>query len=434
MFFLDIGGPNSLNNFASSLQRAQLYIQQAAGEAGSIFDASKLGLSPCTSPAPSGSANDEAMDFGSPHDETTVALLAAHNSGRSSVSSVVGFGMSAAPQTIFNSVNTLMGIVMHSLPFGFKLTGCLDHQQDCPHLGRHLAANTYLHSYGDIAYVFGGARFHAFVTFTLTQDLLGVLLSLVIIFTRFTLSPSVDSIFFKLLILAITFFTSLLPSLLGVLCSSAVLVCIAFCGLMLRESPGSLLVPAPTSLWPSLVLDILLSLGLFMAPWGGYPKYDYCCKAAFLFTFLLDLALGAAGYVIFGELAMDSLTKNLMFNPNYPAWVSPACCSFLGLFLATKLALVVWPVITVAERMIPVKEPEFLSYKNGKRIPDHPGRVFLARVIVLGVLLVLVVLFTSSRKLMAFFGNSICFTICMTLPLMLHLKLNSDRLLPVLKA
>lgn len=475
-------------------------MEQAVGDNASVYGSAEMDLSPCTSPVPlsaesalidsetlhaqsgqghhygslhnhkpAANGSDPFRGFDFPHDEeTALEQSAASTSRRGSMSStIIGSGLSTAPQTIFNSVNTLMGIAMLSLPFAFKLTGWVlatvqlvlvawATNKTAKILGTILQKNKHLHSYGDIAFAYGGSRFHAFATFTFTLDLLGALLSLVLIFAdSFTiLFPTVNSFVFKLCILAVTFFTSFLPlstvsfiSLFGVLCSAAVLVCIAICGFFSPASPGSLLNPAPTSLWPTSLQGVLLSWGLFMSPWGGHPvfpelcrdmrhpkKYGQCCNAAFLFTFVLDFALASAGYLMFGALAKDSLTKNLMSNPAYPAWVSPAFCALLGLLLASKLALVVRPVITVAERMFPNDEPEYITYKNGKRTQETPIRAIFARLLVLGTLFLLAILFTSFGKIMAFFGSAICFTICLTLPLMFHLKFNDEDLSSVGKA
>lgn len=475
-------------------------MEQAVGESTSVYGSpASTDLSPCTSPVPFGvnsslidsqshqnqpnghqygstrpqrlavSSTDPFHGFDFPHDEeTAVEPSGSLSSRRGSISSaIIGFGLSTAPQTIFNSVNTLMGIAMLSLPFAFKLTGWVvasiqlvlvawATNKTAKILGTILRKHKHLHSYGDIAYAYGGTRFHAFATFTFTLDLLGALLSLVLIFADSfkIIFPAVNSFVFKLSILGLTFLTSFLPlstvsfiSLFGVLCSAAVLVCIAVCGFFSPVSPGSLLNPAPTSLWPTSFHDVLLSWGLFMSPWGGHPvfpelyrdmrhpqKYSLSCNTAFLFTFVLDFAIGAAGYLMFGALAKDSLIKNLMSNPAYPAWVSPAFCALLGLLLASKLALVVRPVITVAERMFPNDEPEYITYKNGKRTQETPMRAILARLLVLGTLFVLAILFTSFGKIMAFFGSAICFTICLTLPLMFHLKFNRDDMSIVGKA
>lgn len=492
--FLDIGGPNSITNFASSLQRAHIYMEQAINEESGLFGSpNSTDLSPCTSPrvviGNSGSqsllgdghnahgygsahhtrqmtCDDPFHNFDFPHDELAadsigLTLVPVRSRRESLSSAVVGFGSSTAPQTIFNSVNTLMGVAMLSLPFAFRITGWVVAlvqlllvawvtSKTAKILGSILQKNKHLHSYGDIAYAFGGSKFHAFATFTFTVDLLGALLSLVLIFAdSFSiLFPQVNSLVFKLCIVVITFCTSFLPlstvsfiSLVGVISSAAVLVCILICGFLSSTSPGSLISPAKTSIWPSSFSDILLSLGLFMSPWGGHPvfpelyrdmrhprKFNFCCNASFLFTFILDFAIGAAGYLMFGSNAKDSLTKNLMSNPAYPAWISPTFCFLLALLLASKLALVSRPVITVAERLLPKTEQKFITYQNGKKVQNFLPSAVMARVLVLGLLFGMSVLFTSFGQIMAFFGSAICFTICVTLPLMFHLKLNKEEL------
>ena len=123
--FLDIGGANSINKFASSYTRAQSYLGLSLVET-SLGQEVEGDLSPCTSlyDAATESAIDddhrddqEGLDqintFSFEHDENT-SLLSRRASKADSERLITGY--STAPQTIFNCINTLMGIGMLSLP------------------------------------------------------------------------------------------------------------------------------------------------------------------------------------------------------------------------------------------------------------------------------------------------------------------------------
>ncbi|SGZ48283.1 CIC11C00000000347 [Sungouiella intermedia] len=484
--FLDLGGPNSINNFASSYTRAQSFV-------GSTLADNVLAdeISPCTLNAQdeeSAIANiDEVLDspnagrkgllnshrgfenldtFHFPQDENTPLIHSRKNS-RSSIGSSVGFhNNSMAPQTIFNAVNTLMGIAMLSLSYGFRLSGWVvgtilllvcawTTSKTAKILGSILKKNKELVTYGDIAYSFGGSKFQVLATCIFMVDLLGAAVLLVLLFSdSFTLIfPDVSAGYFKVLVVAVTFILSFLPlamislvSLTGIISTIAILVLITLCGFLTKETPGSLLSPAPTNLWPNSLREVILSLGIFMAPWGGHPvfpelyrdmrhpkKFDYCCNVTFLFTFKFDYIIAIVGYLMFGQNCADTLTKNIMTNKSYPSWVKPFFSIFLGILPISKLALVTRPIVSVYESYFRMNEHSVVTYKNGRKVIPMTTTKFISRLVFLLFLLLVSFVFTSFGKVIAFLGSAICFTICVTLPLMFHLKLNADILTPLLR-
>lgn len=485
---MDIGGRNSLNNFASSYARAQSFVGSNLGENALVDE-----ISPCTLRAQedsmvrshsasgnittsegstldgsSGRHGNHLNDFHFTHEETTPLLGHRKHRTSSFASELVIFeNDSTAPQTIFNAVNTLMGIAMLSLAFGFRLSGWVlgtvllsvsawTTTYTAKVLGTILKKNQGLNTYGDIAFLFGGKKFQALATCIFVVDLMGASVLLVLLFSdSFTiLFPEVGAATFKTLLVIITFLLSFLPlamislvSLTGILSTVALLLLITACGFLTFESPGSLLSPTSTYLWPKSFTNVLLSLGVFMAPWGGHPvfpelyrdmrhpnKFGRCCNITFITTFLFDLFIGCVGFLMFGKDCEDSLTKNIMVNKNYPSWVNPLFCTFLGILPVSKLALVIRPIISVYESHFGMNQLLIITYENGKRVNKMTLPKFAARLGLAGLLLAISLSFTSFGKVIAFLGSAICFTICVTFPLMFHLKLNSDDLTPFLRA
>lgn len=485
--FLTVGGANSLSNFALSHQRAAIYQELAL-----------VDVSPCTSasdsavghledgpvppeaaagPADAGLGPDgrHLLDFafppvfeppgpGGPEHlalAETSLLLRKHRT--SSVFSLVPHaGSSTAPQTVLNAVNTLMGVSMLSLSFGLRLSGWVAGSAfflgsayittlTAKILGSILSRHRYCNSYGDIAHLAGGARFKALVTTTFTVDLLGALLTLILLFSDATLIlfPGHRPAYLKLFIMMVTFFLSFLPlsvvslvSLLGIVCTVGIITVISLCGLTTASLPGSLLHPAATHLWPSSTKGLLFSVGIFMSPWGGHPvfpelyrdmrhpaKYASSCNWAFAFTTLLDLFVGAVGILMYGDHVSDSLTKNILQNTS-SAWVKPAACVFISLLSVCKLALIVRPLLYVIEEVLAPA-----SAVNGRPRPAMPQRSSVvracARVMLMSLLLILSLAFTQFGQVVAFLGSAICCTICVTFPLVFHLKLNAHTLTPL---
>lgn len=479
--FLDQGGANSINNFASSYTRAQSYAGLSILEdADRLDDVSPL-LSPQPQPNPFESLNEDIISvpasqgfnhlatFHFPRseeaDENTPLnhhrLSSPSQRRRSgSVFSAIGGGSSTAPQTIFNSINTLMGIAVFSLSFGFRLSGWVlgvsllvlcsaINNFTAKVLGAILRKNPELQTYGDIAYLYGGKRTQIFATFTFTLDLLGASLSLILLFAdSFTLLfPSVSQDIFKLILVVITLFMSFMPlnvlsmvSLTGIMSTISILVLIVISGLLVKKGDeGSLLGPSATSLWPSSLLEVLLSIGIFMAPWGGHPvfpelykdmrhpkKFNNCCNVTFLSCLHLNLLVAVMGYLMFGNHVEDSLTKSLMGNKDLPSFINPLLCLFLGLLPISKLSLVVRPIISVYEKHFRLNDPNVISYKNGQKFQPLSFKKLSARVIFMTFLFTLSLIFTSFGKVVAFLGSAICCTICISLPLMFYLKFFKD--------
>lgn len=468
--FLDVGGANSLSNFASSFRRAQTYLGLA------ILENLGDNVSPCTLPVPDvlvdevmpeepaipestfpSRGYDHINTFSFPDEESH--LLTTVLSRASGVSNITG--SSTSPQTIFNAINTLLGIAMLSLSFGFRLSGWVlgtlilvvcawTTNKTAKILGAILRRNPTLYTYGDIAYLYGGRKAQILATATFTIDLIGALVSLVLLFgdSFSLLFPNVESVVFKLLIVFITFLMSFLPlsllslvSLAGIFCTFCVFLLIVFCGFITTASPGLLLNPASTYMWPQSASDVILSVGLFMAPWGGHPvfpelyrdmrhtsKYDHCCNITFLTTFVMDLLIAIVGFLMFGADCKDSLTKNIMLSTNYPAWVKPVLCLFLGLLPVSKLALIVRPIVSVYEGHLHINDESVIVYKEGKRIEPLTTKKVVARAIFCGLLFTASMVFTSFGKVIAFLGSAICISICVTLPLTFSLKFFADEM------
>lgn len=477
--FLDKGGANSISNFASAYARAQSFVGTSLAD-NELVDS----ISPCTL-HPQNELFEEALIDGAesavaghhvdnrafgdlhtfqfPHDETTPLV----RKGSVSSTGSVGFqSNSTAPQTIFNAVNTLMGIAMLSLAYGFRLSGWVvgtfllvasawTTSKTAKILGIILKKNKELLNYGDIAYLYGGPKFQALATFIFIIDLIGAAVLLVLLFSdSFTLLfLNVGAATFKIFVVTVTFVLSFLPlamislvSLTGIISTVANLVLITVCGFLSKDSPGSLLNAAPTNLWPSSLSAVALSLGIFMAPWGGHPvfpelyrdmrhtnKFDHCCNVAFLFCLKSDFLIAIIGYLMFGQNCQDSLTKNIMVNKSYPPWVNPLFCTFLGVLPISKLALVTRPIVSVYESHFKMNEHLVITYRNGRKVVPMTTTKFFSRLAFFLFLLAVSFIFTSFGKVIAFLGSAICFTICVTFPFMFHLKLNADELNPLLR-
>lgn len=467
---LDIGGPNSLNNFASSYTRAQHYLGSTLIEQGGNLMENEANVYPSYfglpsdeeaiseelahgGPSPRGSVSDSSSAVIGEATQLLTPQLSRISTKRSSFCIITG--NSTAPQTIFNSVNTLVGIGMLSLPYGFKLSGwllgsillvgsALSTNLTAKYLGRILRMHPHLLTYGDVAHEFGGKCFLYFVTFFFVIDLFGASLTLIILFAdSFQIVwPHINEL--KALIVAVVFVLSLLPlnvlsllSLLGILGTICIIIVIVVCGFLLNQSPGSLLIPATTTMFPTDPKNLLIALGIFMAPWGGHPvfpelyrdmrhpaKYSLTSNISFSITFALDYCIGALGYLMFGLAVNDSVVRSIMNNPHYPPYVNTLLCILMGILPVSKLPLVTKPIITSYENLLGLTPRYVLMDKEGQVVDTYGIGRIVARLVFCIVLLTTALLFTSFGKLVSFLGSAICYTVCLTLPLLFYLRLN----------
>lgn len=429
---LDYNGINSINNFISSYQRSQSFSALTLLEVGEIPTSSRFIEEDVFEEDRSNDINYQEND----------QLLNRHNSNVSSHLFITG--SSTLPQTVFNSVNTLTGIALLSLPYGLRISGLIGgsivlifcyvvSNYSAVFLGDILKRKHSLVSYSDIGGYCGGNIMQTVITALFITDITGALISLSILFSDsfFLLFPSISKEFFKVFIYFLMFVLSFFPlnvlsifSLLGVLSTFTMVITIIFCGLLTDKSPGSLLSPMPINLGPenNNWQNLLLAFGIFMAPWGGHPvypelyrdmrhphKFNKSTNLAFSITFSIDYTVAIIGFLMYGVNCQDSLIMNIMKNEDYPSFVKPMYLALMGILPISKMPLLAKPIITVYEKFFNIND--LVNGKEGLSL-----RRLIYRVIFVLLSLSLALVFTSFGKVVAFLGSSICFTLCMTLP------------------
>lgn len=209
----------------------------------------------------------------------------------------------------------------------------------------------------------------------------------------------------------------------------AVVAIVIIDGLIKPHTPGSLLEPAATYLFPANWLTLPLSFGLLMSPWGGHGvfpniyrdmrhphKYGRAVKLTFTFTYLLDATAGVAGLLMFGDDVMDAITSNILTTAGYPQALTYLMCGLIAIIPLTKIPLNARPIISTAEVVLGVHQ---------QAIADSPAMVgrpsyfrgllkIVIRVVTILLFLMIAILFPAFDSIMAFMGSALCFTICVT--------------------
>lgn len=210
-------------------------------------------------------------------------------------------GRSTLPQTVFNSVNVLIGVGLLSLPLGLKYSGWLigmiflflaaiTTRYTAAILAKCLDLNTSLIGFADIAYQAFGERARVATAFLFTIELVATGVALAVLFADSldALIPGWGLLEWKILCGLILIPLSFVPlrylsvtSVLGIVCCIGsklmtrkgmqgkaehiiVVILIFVDGALKLHSPGSLRDPAPTSLLPQRWSTLPLSFGLLM--------------------------------------------------------------------------------------------------------------------------------------------------------------------------
>jgi solute carrier family 32 (vesicular inhibitory amino acid transporter) len=252
-------------------------------------------------------------------------------------------GKTSHVRTFVNSVNILIGAGLLSLPLAFRYTGWIlgfvllslaaGMSAYAAHwLTKCLDEDASLQSYSDIAGAAFGAKAQFVVSMLFSLVMVMSCLALTVLFgdSMALLVPSVTVLQWKVVfgaaILPLQFVSlrALAPlSILGILSGIGIVATTLIAGLVKMEGPGSLHRPTETSLDPGSPLDVSLSIGLFLAPWGASacvpsfyrdmktPRtYTRCMVESFALCYLISAVMGAAGYLMFG----DSTAKEIIFN------------------------------------------------------------------------------------------------------------------------
>lgn len=369
-------------------------------------------------------------------------------------------GQSTLPQTIFNSINVLIGVGLLSLPMGFKYAGwlcgmltllgaALVTSYTAKLLAKCMDLDPSLITFSDLAYISFGRNARIATSILFTLELLAACVALIVLFAdsmdllfHGALSVNQWKILFSIILIPLNFlplrylsFTSII----GIICCITIVLIVIVDGLIKPDSPGSLIHPAATYLFPANWLTLPLSFGLLMSPWGGHGvfpniyrdmrhphKYTRALKVTFSFTYLLDATAAVAGILMFGDDVLDAITSNILLTAGYPQALTYILCAVIAIIPLTKVPLNARPIVATAEVLLGVHQQaisEGSSAMVGRSAWFRGIMKIVIRVATVLVFLVISILFPAFDSIMAFMGSALCFTICVTLPVAFHLKL-----------
>ncbi|GMM32432.1 hypothetical protein DAMA08_051770 [Martiniozyma asiatica (nom. inval.)] len=472
----DVGGEDSLNNFASSVKRSVNYLSSSYE---SHHQLSSPGLMPLIGTSQPNSATlNNTFGVSEISNEQSALLKNGHESDYTGVNPSVletneltltpilsanSFQIiydeeeailkiittkSTPSQTIFNSINVLIGLGVFSIPLALHLSGWIfgiiflslaaySTKWTSILLGRILKDYPHLKTYQDIGIMIYGEKIGKLILFTFALDLFGAGISMMILFADSfnALFPQIPESLLKIIITTLLFVLNFMPlrllsflSLVGISCTSLTCIIIILSGLIKNNSsPGSLILPMPTNLWPGNLIDLFFSLGLYLAPWGGHATFpeiyndqdkpetfSQCMNCSFGFSYFVDLITGVTGFLMFGKLIEDEVTKNIIKQEGYPGWIGTSVVIFTGLLPISKLPLVCRPIITALDSY-------FETYES-------IWRQSWCRLCVSLLYLLASLLLTDFSKVMSLLGSAICFAVCIILPISYYVRIYQDKM------
>ncbi|TQN68823.1 Vacuolar amino acid transporter 1 [Colletotrichum shisoi] len=375
-------------------------------------------------------------------------------------------GQSTLPQTIFNSINVLIGVGLLSLPMGIKYAGWICGMTilagsaavtayTAKLLAKCMDLDASLITFSDLAYISYGRNARIATSILFTLELLAACVALIVLFadSLTLLFPGFLSVnTWKLICSVIMIPLNFLPlrllsftSVIGIVCCFSIVAILVVDGLIKPTTPGSLIEPATTYLFPANWGTLPLSFGLLMSPWGGHSvfpniyrdmrhphKYPRAVKTVFTSVYLLDAFTAVVGLLMYGDNVMDEITANILQTSGYPRALNFLLCVFIAIIPLTKIPLNARPIVATLEVLTGIHQQAVAdsSAMVGRSATFRGIMKVAIRVVTVLVFLVISILFPAFDSIMAFMGSALCFTICVLLPLAFYVKLFSKEITP----
>ena len=369
-------------------------------------------------------------------------------------------GESTMPMTIFNSTNVLIGIGILALPLAIRYSGwviglifltlaALSTSYTAQLLAKCLDTNTGSTTYGDIAFLAFDSWGRNFVESLFIVELTAANVALIILFgdSMNSLIPAIGVNEWKAIVAIgliplnfVPFKTLSVTSIIGIFSTLGIVVIVFADGLIKPRTPGSLREISKTYAFPEDWRTIPLSLGLFMAPWGGHSvfpaiykdmrhpqKYPRAINYTYTFTYGLDLSMGVMGYLMFGDKARDEITAGILHSSAYPHALSVMIVVLIAIIPITKIPLSNRPMTDTINKKfyLDLRQMDPKARLHSEKSMKH--RVARGSIAILANLaeLVIAIVFPDFDSIMALMGSALCFTICIILPVGFYLRIFS---------
>lgn len=178
-----------------------------------------------------------------------------------------------------------------------------------------------------------------------------------------------------------------------------------------------------THLWPTDFKSLCLSIGLLSASWGGHAvfpnlksdmrhpqKFKKCLKTTYQITSVTDIGTAVIGFLMFGDLVKDEITKNVLLSDGYSNTVHVLISALMTVIPIAKTPLNARPIVSVLDIMFGIHEAE--KEYTGKKLKFAQFGQFFNRIFVNFMFVLIAIIFPQFDRIIAFMGAGLCFAIC----------------------
>ena len=128
---------------------------------------------------------------------------------------------------------------------------------------------------------------------------------------------------------------------------------------------------------------------------------------------------------MFGDGVMTELTANIIDTPGYPRVLSIILSIFIAIIPLTKVPLNARPIVSTLEVLCGLDAYSLADSEPLTGLSSYTRGILkvVIRVFVIVIFVIIAIVFPAFDSIMAFMGSTLCFTICVILPLMFYLKI-----------
>ncbi|ORZ13655.1 transmembrane amino acid transporter protein-domain-containing protein [Absidia repens] len=357
-------------------------------------------------------------------------------------------------QSVFNSVNVLVGIGVLALPLGIRYGGwliglsvfvfcTLSTNYSAKILARCLdAAPPGALTYADMGAAAFGERGRGVISgvFILELFTLGVAMAILLgdgLETLFGLDMITTRLISFCVLTPMTFFPIsklAYTSVIGVFSSIFLVLIVALDGLTKHTRPGSLWDPMETEWIPSEPFNIPLCFGLLMAVYSGHAvfpslyrdmaepkKYDRMVDTTYIITFAVYLIMAVTGYLMFGLDTMQEITQNLAITSGYNKSINEGAIYLIVLIPVAKYGLMLNPVNLSWELWLR-NQPRMETWFTDHSWKKHSLSI-IGRIIVSAFVIYIATVFPGFDRIMSLVGALFSFGISVIFPLACYHRL-----------
>ena len=122
---------------------------------------------------------------------------------------------------------------------------------------------------------------------------------------------------------------------------------------------------------------------------------------------------------------MNEITANLIATTGYPRTLSIMMTVFIAIIPLTKAPLNARPIVSTIEVLCGLTSHSVSDSPSLTGLSNYARGALrvIIRIVVIILFVVIAIVFPAFDSIMAFMGSTLCFTICVILPLMFYLKI-----------